>query len=308
MNDSRNPRTDGNPPSIWAKAEHEQFASRVTFVTVTYNSERVIEDCLRAVPAAARLILVDNASTDRTVELGAAQRPDMNLYRLRRNAGYGRANNFALRKVETEFALLLNPDAQIAPAALSALLRAAAANPGYALLAPELTTGPEAAEAGGVERSPVIEPQATVIGAIMLIRMEAGRAVGFFDESFFLYCEDLDFCARMREAGWGIGTVKGVTGYHRKNSSTTMKPGLQLRKYILQGRSVAHLRRKARNSRLWRLHCLRKTVEHAFKALAYLLMLNPDRMGRHVGRSVGAFLYMVTSSTGPEFRPEVVSC
>lgn len=288
-------------------AERDQIASRVTVVTVTYNSERVIEDCVRAVPVAAPLILVDNASTDRTIELGAAQRPDMGLYRLRRNSGYGRANNFALRKVETEFALLLNPDARLAPAALSALLRAADANPGYALLAPELTTDQEASGDLGADRPPVIEPQATVIGAIMLIRVEAGRAVGFFDEAFFLYCEDLDFCARIREAGWGIGTVKGVTGYHRKNSSTTMKPGLQLRKYILQGRSVAHFRRKARRSRLWRLHCLRKTVEHAFKALAYLLMANRDRMGRHLGRSVGAFLYMVTSSTGPEHRPEVVA-
>ena len=69
--------------------------------------------------------MVDNASVDRTADVALSERPGTALYKLQQNVGYGRANNFALRRTDTEFALLLNPDGFISPANLAALLRSA---------------------------------------------------------------------------------------------------------------------------------------------------------------------------------------
>src|SRR6185369_16128801 len=101
--------------------------SRVTVVIVTYNSADVLGDGLASIELHApgiRTIVVDNASEDGSVEV-ARSSSFATLISSEENEGFSKANNRALRMVETEFALILNPDARLTSSTLPQLLAAA---------------------------------------------------------------------------------------------------------------------------------------------------------------------------------------
>ena len=98
---------------------------RVTIVTVTHNGGLVIGALLRSLPPDLPLVVVDNASTDDTLEIVQDTRPNASVLRNPIGIGYGRAANRGLRAVTTEFALLANPDTLLSDEAISALMEAA---------------------------------------------------------------------------------------------------------------------------------------------------------------------------------------
>lgn len=216
------------------------MSARVTVVVVTYESADVIGDCLRSVAehaSGATVAVVDNASADGTraeVERLAESlrgRADIRLLASEANEGFSRANNRALSAVGTEFALVLNPDARVAPGALDALVACADRRPDAAVIGPrttnadgtpqvsfgsDLTLASERRQRALVSGVRARDPRALaeaerlasaerdvdwVSGSAMLLRVAAARPLGFFDERYFLYEEDADLCLRLRRAG-----------------------------------------------------------------------------------------------------------
>lgn len=209
----------------------------VTAVIVTYNSGRILAECLPALGPDVPVMVVDNASTDDTLAVVARLAPQARILRNDRNLGFGRANNRALEEVTTPFALLLNPDCVITPAAITRLLAAAADYPEAAILAPKLYDAP--GKLGLCYRPNYFAPQPRELlepagdlcsefltGAAMLLRMDALRTIGFFDPWFFLYLEDDDLCLRVRKAGHSLVLVNDAHVLHKVRQSSA--PSLQL--------------------------------------------------------------------------------
>lgn len=112
--------------------------ARVTVVAVTYRSGATVEGFLAALPPGVALVVVDNASGDGTADRVAALAPAARVVRNAANLGFGAGCNAGLACVGTEFALLLNPDARLAPGALGALVAAADRFPDAAILGPAI--------------------------------------------------------------------------------------------------------------------------------------------------------------------------
>lgn len=112
----------------------------ITAILVTHNSAGVIADALKSLRGSRieRCMVVDNASTDGTIAVAKAAWPEAEIIQNPVNCGFGRANNIALKRVQTEFVLLINPDARLGAASLQVLLAAAARYPDAAILAPQL--------------------------------------------------------------------------------------------------------------------------------------------------------------------------
>ncbi|MEY3613646.1 MAG: N-acetylglucosaminyl-diphospho-decaprenol L-rhamnosyltransferase, partial [Pseudomonadota bacterium] len=150
-----------------------------------------------------------------------------------RNLGFGAANNRALARVNTPFALLLNPDCELSPEQLAQLLASADQFPEAAMLAPQLVDAkghPEVNYRWPSTLWPSKGPGATgptsvgfVCGAAMLLRMSACQPTGFFDETFFLYYEDDDLCLRFFKAGLPMVVVPTVQALHRSRGSVKGK-------------------------------------------------------------------------------------
>lgn len=259
--------------------------TRVTVVLVTYNSERILPAVLPPLSRDLSLIVVDNASGDRSVETVRALAPHALVIENSRNRGFGRANNIALEQVRTPFALLLNPDCVIEPAAIERLLAAADRYPDAAILAPKLYDAP--GKLGLCYRPHYFAPQPRgllepagdlcsefLTGAAMLLRMDTLRRVGFFDPWFFLYLEDDDLCLRVRRAGHSLVLVNDATALHGVRRSSAPSLALDFRRaYCLTLSKLYLFRKHVGAGRAWR-ECARVFFSALLTVPLHALLLN----------------------------------
>ena len=203
--------------------------SSVTIIVVTYNSAHCLAALHPLLQQAPHVVVSDNASGDGTAAQAQALWPHAIVLAHDRNLGFGAANNRALARVTTPYALLLNPDCELSHEQLAQLLVAADQIPEAAMLAPQLVDAkghPEVNYRWPSTLWPSKGPGATgptsvgfVCGAAMLLRMSACQPTGFFDETFFLYYEDDDLCLRFFKAGLPMVVVPSVQALHRSRGS-----------------------------------------------------------------------------------------
>jgi len=203
----------------------------VAAVVVTYNSEEHIVALLDSLRSEFErtpgcVIVVDNGSVDGTLALLDA-REDITVVRSS-NTGFAGGVNTGVRAApEHSTILVLNPDATVSPGAIGSMLRALD-TPGIGIVAPRMLEAdgslspslrrePSLLRAGGLSFTKlpafaerVEDPRAYVhahtvdwaVGAALLISRECFDRLGGFDETYFLYSEETDFCLRARDAGW----------------------------------------------------------------------------------------------------------
>lgn len=203
--------------------------SQVTIVVVTYNSAHCLPMLSPLLSVCPNVVISDNGSGDDTAAKAQMLWPHVTVLAHGRNLGFGAANNRALAQVRTPFALLLNPDCEMTPQDLLALLSSAEIFTDAALLAPQLMASEEKAEinyrwpsAYWTSRGPAAEGPLCVgfvCGAVMLLRMERMALTGFFDERFFLYYEDDDLCLRLFQAKQPMVLCPDVKVLHRSRGS-----------------------------------------------------------------------------------------
>ncbi|MCO5092165.1 glycosyltransferase family 2 protein [Bosea sp. (in: a-proteobacteria)] len=272
-------------------------AAAVTAIVVSYDSAQVLPACLSALAAEGiGAIVVDNASGDASAEIAA--RYGARVLRSARNEGYGRANNLGARAAATPFILIVNPDLEIQPGAVAALLAAAEAYPDAAAFAPRLIE-----PSGRVFLQPrsllspdhlnrarrIVLPEGDAClpflsGACLLLRREVFLALGGFDPAIFLFYEDDDLCRRLREAGHALVHVHGAEARHGRGQSSAPSPQRRFTARWHLAWSQCHVARK------WGLPPpgLGKVVENLAKAIGYGLLLNRDKMHAHAGSALGA--------------------
>ncbi len=195
--------------------------------------------------------VVDNASTDGTVEMLRREFPAVRVIDNSQNAGFTRANNQALAVAQGRYLFLLNPDTELRPGALAALMDYMQAHPRAGIVGPQLYYGDGSAQSSR-RRFPTLAtafvestrlqqwfPSNRVLtryymldtcdatqevdwinGSAMFVRRAVYDTLGGFDERFFMYSEELDWCYRAKNAGWQVVYLPAaqVTHYEGKSS------------------------------------------------------------------------------------------
>jgi hypothetical protein len=191
--------------------------------------------------------VVDAGSSDRSIEALERRVPGTHILR-GANDGFAAGNNRGIGATRSAFVLLLNPDAVLLPGALELLLETATERPSAAVVAPLVLNFDGTVQANSFGRFPTLRaavalrswrvlqrilgnrafspaaPRGTVAadwvtGAAMLVRRAAINAVGGLDEGFFLYYEDVEWCHRMRDAGWEVVVEPRARVAHRLGGS-----------------------------------------------------------------------------------------
>jgi hypothetical protein len=229
---------------------------RISVAIVNWNTRDYLRTCLRslqeATPEDCEIIVVDNASADGSAEMVAREFPRVRLIWNDDNLGYAAANNQAIRASDSEYIMLLNPDAWPMKGCFEALADFLDANPRAAAAAPRLLN-PNGSlqqsvrsfptplallfDAVGLARifpgsrffaayrmtwwdhSEVREIDQPMASALMLRRGALDEA-GLFDEQFPLYFNDVDLCLRLKRAGWKIFYLPGAVCVHHLAAST----------------------------------------------------------------------------------------
>lgn len=232
----------------------ERAALPLAVAVVSFNTRALLEDCLRSVDAAgpAETVVVDNGSTDGSIELVRSAFAHVRLIVSEHNRGYGAAANLAIAACEAPAVLLLNSDTMIAPDALRALGRYLADHPQAALVGPRLATADGSLQPSTfpfpspadllmgetglhllVRRTALLSERwlrtwrhdasrsvPWVVGAALAIRRAPFDAVGGFDEDFFMYWEEVDLARRLAGAGFEVHFAPVTTVLHVRDAST----------------------------------------------------------------------------------------
>ncbi len=236
----------------------------LAIVIVNYNVSALLRRCLQTVFASRgdftyAVSVVDNASRDDSVAMVRAEFPQVRLIANAENVGYPAGNNQGLRALGIEgdqpprYVLLLNPDTELPPDALFAMLQFMDQNTDVGIVGPRLVlpTGqldlacrrgfpsptvslyrflglsrlfPHSTRFGRYNMTFLDEHEQadvdSVVGAFMLVRGAAVRQVGLMDERFWMYGEDLDWAKRIKDAGWRVVYNPAVTVLHVKRASS----------------------------------------------------------------------------------------
>ena len=226
----------------------------LSIIIVTWNSARWLPACLDSVARAieglsADVWLVDNGSTDGSVDVARRRLPGINVIANSENLGFARANNQAIERSRGRYLLLLNPDTQINSAALTGMIRILEEQPGVGLVGCRLVRPDgEPQECYGRsypgirKRSPAVRPgpghpelvdAAWLGGACIIALREAVEAVGALDPDFLLYYEDVDWGRRMRRGGWRVVYWdRGQVVHHGGGDTSQVAAGETARRYI----------------------------------------------------------------------------
>ena len=208
----------------------------ITVVIILYNSQKVVKNCLDRFSKNQKLIVVDNCSSDQSVEIVDQLRPDAKIILNQENKGYGSAVSQAFSIVDTTYILLINPDAVIVTSDLSKLHDAAEKNPNAGIVAPGRGWDLHLRGPNGINYdTKMVHPDGLFCtwfasGAIWLARSHDFKTLEGFDENIFLYNEDYDFCLRLRKAGKAILICPNAEAKHQESSSTPLSNEIQWRK------------------------------------------------------------------------------
>ncbi len=215
----------------------------LTVVIVNWNVRDLLRACLRSVyrswgedAAGLEVLVVDNASTDGSAAMVRAEFPGAVGIENAANVGFTVGNNQAIARAQGRHVLLLNPDTEVLGDALHAMVACLDAHPDAGALGPQLLN-PDRTVQSSRRRFPTFRTallESTIlqqwwpdnevlrryyvqdrsdaefqdvdwiVGACVLARREALAQVGGLDEGFFMYSEEMDWCYRLKRAGWRV--------------------------------------------------------------------------------------------------------
>ncbi len=296
-------------------------------VVPNLNGASFLLDTLTAVgPAAGGLshetVVVDNGSTDGSADLVRREMPGVRVIANPDNRGFAVACNQGGRAVNSRYVLLLNSDVALPPGSLARMAAAMDANPDVGALTPTLIWPDGRLQGAKLPRRHRgdLVPLPVVPGTCLMARREALDAVGWLDERFFFYNEDLDLSIRLRKARWRIVCIRSVRVPHVDGRSTRAdleiraramfegyRGGLLLvRKHHPWAAGVAHLGIRAylhaQTLRLWFKRATGSALSDRDLALATCLPLARAGLDIPGSRQAGNARESVPAATGEGSR------
>lgn len=212
----------------------------LSIVIVSYNTRDMLRACLNSLPEAARglqieTFVVDNASPDDSAGMTAHAFPQVRLIANTENAGFTRANNQALRQSVGRHVVILNPDTECEPESLAVLVRYLDTHPDVGAVGPKLLNSDGSLQHNG-RRFPTpwrdflattglwkLRPNTFeqeiefgredfdresevdfVMGACLMVRRDVMEQVGMLSEDFYMFYEEVEWCWRIKQAGWKV--------------------------------------------------------------------------------------------------------
>jgi len=230
----------------------------LSIIIVSWNVRELLRRCLASIYAGwpaerpLEVIVVDNASSDGSVEMVRREFPQVQLIANQDNRGFTRANNQGIAASRGRYVLLLNPDTEVLDDALTVMVAYMEAHPKVGVVGPKLLY-PDGSVQSSRRRFPTlataflestilhqwfpdnpaarryhvldqpddrVQPVDWVVGACLMVRRQAIEAAGLLDEGFFMYSEELDWCRRIKERGWEVVYLPDARVVHHGGKSS----------------------------------------------------------------------------------------
>jgi len=240
---------------------------QLSIIILSYNTKNYLEKTLASIKRKAewQVMVVDNASSDGSVEMLRKQFPGVEVIVNSQNLGFAAGNNVGIKRAQGKYVMLLNSDMEIGDEALETLvaflenhLQVGAVGPKLVLADGAIDLAchrgfptpwnaltyfvrleqffPNSRWLGGYHRSledfGKAHPVEVICGGAMMVRKKVIDDVGYLDERFFLYAEDIDWCQRIWQAGWQVYYVSEAKIVHFKSRSGKRVEGERVRRSV----------------------------------------------------------------------------
>ena len=199
--------------------------NNITFIIVSFKSEKIIDDCLKSLPKNSKIIVIEN-SNNYNLKKSLELKYDNIEVLISENNGMGASNNLGILKSETKFAYVLNPDVKFKKDTFENLIAAAVKITDFAILTP-INSDIKFPNFKILKQNKNINDSIISVDSIdgfsMLINKEKFINQKFFDENIFLYLENDDLCRRVKKNGQKIFVIKNSIIDHKGSSSSSIK-------------------------------------------------------------------------------------
>lgn len=226
---------------------------KLSIAIVNWNVRDLLANCLRSLDSdplaqGAEMIVVDNASSDGSVDMLRTAFPGVRLIQNDENVGFARANNQAIRESRGEYILLLNPDTKVVGSAVMSLAQFLDQRQDVGAVGPRLLNADGSLQQGCYPRPTLLRefwrlfnldrlwplgvypmeawaldeprPVDALMGACLMLRRQALDHVGLLSQDYFMFSEEVDLCYRLQQAHWQLVWVPQARVVHYGGQST----------------------------------------------------------------------------------------
>ena len=179
----------------------------ITVIIASFKSEGKIEKCLNSIDRQVKVILVENSNNIELKRKIESEYKNVKCILTGSNLGYGGANNIGLKNVETQYDLILNPDATLRKSTLENFIKIIKKISDFAIIGPfNQNNNINKSHKGSTEPIAVNN----IKGYGMFLNLSKFKDIGFFDDNFFFYFEEIDLCTRVINSGKKIFIAPGI--------------------------------------------------------------------------------------------------
>ena len=278
----------------------------LTIVITSFNSQEKIFDCLKGINPNIRIIIIENSNDNELKEKVEKLYNNIEVILSKENLGYGKANNLGLSQVRTKYALIINPDAQVEDSTIDNFFKSAKKNPDFAIISPFIQEQTNLQNIDEKKINKLIEV-VNVKGFAMFLNLKEFKEVGFFDENFFIYFEEIDLCRRLRENNKKLYLDPDIRVYHLGGSSHDVKINyeMELSRNWHWMWSTFYYHRKYNGYFLAFLMIFPKLFSSLFKIIFYTLTLNRAKKRIYFQRFSGLINSILLKPSW--YRPKILN-
>ena len=258
----------------------------LSIIIINYNTEGFLNRCLITVASQSNVnsevIVVDNASQDNSLDIVKNNFPWVNLKANKRNLGFARANNQALKTCKGKYVYFLNPDTEVREGAFGKIVEFMDSYPDVGLAGTRILNPDGSLQSSTEQRYPGEKYEkrglkdlkgniAWVLGASMVGRRDIVDRLAGFDERFYIYGEEQDLCLRVRKEGWAIGCIPDAVIVHWGGKSERDNPPIEVWKKKFEAellfykkhyskKAIRAIKRANIIQAFWRIFTLKLTI------------------------------------------------
>ena len=274
-------------------------SKELTIVIVTFKSDEKILNCLKSIPSATPVIIVENSNNNNFKQKIENNYKNINCVLTGANRGYSIANNIGLKLVKTKYALVLNPDTVIEKDAIDNFLQTVKTTDDFWLMGP----ANDQAEKLDFKEKTIKEVQ-NLKGHALFFNLKKFKN-NYFDENFFLFFEEIDLCKRVINNSGKIYLNKKIIIKHEGGSSVSKENLIELEKnrnwHWMW--STFYFQKKYRGYLIAVFIILPKLLSAFFKSLFYLFIFNKKKRDIYICRLNGILNSMLGKKSW--YRPAI---
>ena len=276
----------------------------ITIVITSFRSKIKIRKCLNSIDKECAVINIENSNDIEFQKTIEKEFNNVKCILSGSNFGYGKGNNIGLNEVKTKYALILNPDTELYPETLEAFLLSAKKNPDFAIIGPNIIYA-ETKNKIFYAGEPKVYEAKNIKGFAMLLNLPKFEDVGFFDENFFIYLEEIDLCKRLLKKNKKIYWDSNIPIFHQGGQShdNSVNYQMELSRNWHWMWSTFYYNKKYKGFFISLLIILPKLFSSIIKIFIYTFLLNKEKKEIYSQRLSGLFNAIIGKNSW--YRPKV---